>query len=449
MEKVRKGPQPGPQTMFLSTPADIAFYGGAAGGGKSYGLLLEQLRHYHNPDFGAVIFRRSTTQVRNEGALWDESMKLYLPMGGYAVESTLEWTFPSGSRLKFAHLEHERTVHDWQGSQIPYIGFDELTHFTEKQFTYMMSRNRSSSGVPGYIRGTCNADRDSWVRRWVDWYIGPNGYAIPERSGKLRWFIRLGDSMIWADSKEELVQRYGPETMPKSFTFISSKLTDNKILMEKDPSYLASLLALPRVDRERLLEANWNTRVAAGTIFRREWFQIINSVPEGWISACRFWDRAATKPNENNRDPDWTRGLKLLKYPNGIYVIADLKSTRDTPGGVEKLIKECAQFDGHAVPIRCQQDPGSAGVSESEHFIKMLDGYDVKTAPFFKDKVTRAKPVSSQVEFGFVRLVCSTWNEDLLSELESFPDGAHDDIVDTLSGAYNELCANPSILDVL
>ena len=118
-------PQPGAQEAFLASEADIAFYGGAAGGGKTWALLLEPLRHAGNPNFGAVVFRRNSVQVRNEGGLWDESAKLYPLVGATPQESTLQWRFPSGAKLKFAHLEHEKTKLDWQGSQIPLIGFDE------------------------------------------------------------------------------------------------------------------------------------------------------------------------------------------------------------------------------------------------------------------------------------------------------------------------------------
>ena len=76
------GPQPGPQERFLASSSDIAIYGGSAGGGKTWALLMEPLRHVHNPDFGAVFFRRSTVQIRNEGGLWDESAKLYPSAGG-------------------------------------------------------------------------------------------------------------------------------------------------------------------------------------------------------------------------------------------------------------------------------------------------------------------------------------------------------------------------------
>src|SRR5690554_534113 len=71
------GPQAGPQEQFLKSKADIAIYGGAAGGGKTWALLLEPLSHIANPGFGGVIFRRTTVQVRNEGGLWDESARMY------------------------------------------------------------------------------------------------------------------------------------------------------------------------------------------------------------------------------------------------------------------------------------------------------------------------------------------------------------------------------------
>ena len=441
--------QPGPQTEFLRTKADIAFYGGAAGGGKSYALLLEPLRHLDNPRFGGVIFRRNSVQVRNEGGLWDESMAIYTQLGAHPREAFLEWTFSSGARLKFAHLENEKTVYDWQGSQVPFIGWDELTHFTYKQFIYMLSRNRSTSGVPGYVRATCNPDCDSWVREWVSWYLDDAGYPIPERSGVLRWFVRVDDKMIWGNSREELVARYGPEALPKSFTFIPSKLQDNKILMEKDPAYLANLRSLSRVDRLRLEGGNWNVRASAGMVFQREWFPTVEAIPSGWVQGLRFWDRAATKPNESNRDPDWTRGLLLYKYPNGTYIVADLKSLRDTPGRVEDLVKNVASYDSQSVTIMSQQDPGSAGVAEAENFVRMLGGYDVRIMTTSKDKITRAKPVSAQAEVGNIMVLRAPWNNDFFTELENFPEGTHDDCVDVLSGAFNELAQGQSILDAL
>ncbi len=445
-------PQPGPQYDFLSTEADIAIFGGAAGGGKTYGLLLDPIRHYNNPNFGGTIFRKTSVQVRNEGSLWDESMQIYPLLGARPRESVLSWEFPSGMSMGFSHLEYEKDVLGFQGAQIPWQGWDELTHFSQQQFFYMISRNRSgTAGVKPKIRATCNPDPDSWVRKFIDWWIDEHGFPIKERSGKLRWFIRMDDQFIWADTKEQIHAQYGrgEEIQPKSVTFIPSKLQDNKIFMKKDPGYLANLLAQNRVDRMRLLEGNWNVRAAAGELFKREWMPVVDSVPSGWIQSVRFWDRAATKPNETNHDPDWTRGLKLYKYGDGRFVVVDLKSTRDTPGKVETLIKATASHDTNNVRIMSQQDPGSAGVSEAEHFIRMLSGYDVHTQIFNKDKITRAKPVSAQCEAGNVSVLRAGWNEEFFSELENFPEGKHDDIVDVFSGAFNALSGGLSLADVL
>jgi len=274
MDEVEIRPQPGKQTMFLSTPADIAIFGGAAGGGKSFGLLLEPLRHVTtNPGFYAVFFRRSTTQIRNPGGLWDESIKLYPYANGRPIQPILEWQWTDGGRVKYAHLEHEKTVLDWQGRQIAMIGFDELCHFSEGQFFYMLSRNRSTCGVQPYVRATCNPDADSWVAQFLAWWIDQNGYAIPERAGVLRWFIRVKGEIKWADSRDECIELYGidglskddpKQSQPKSVTFIPAKLDDNPKLMEADPGYMSNLLALDRVSQARLLDGNWKIRWDSG-----------------------------------------------------------------------------------------------------------------------------------------------------------------------------------------
>lgn len=458
------GPQAGPQTSFLASTADIVIYGGAAGGGKSFGILLDPLRHLEtSPDFGAVIFRKTNVQIRIEGGLWDESAKLYPLFGAKPRENVLEWRFPHPTRagtwgmsVSFANLERDADVYNYQGAQIAYIGFDELTHFSENQFFYMLSRNRSTSGVVPRIRATCNPDPNSWVKAFILWWLDSDGqYADPAKSGVIRWFVRIGDNIYWEDSKEAIHARFGnsDDIQPLSVTFIPSKLDDNQILVKTDKKYKANLLAMNRVDRERLLKGDWKIRPSAGNVFKREWFPVVDFIPEGWIRCVRYWDRAATKPSESNPDPDWTRGLKLFKYPNGKVLVAELASMRDTPGQVENLIKNVASHDGYSVTVKSQQDPGSAGVAEAANFVSMLSGYDVKTETVNKDKVTRAKPVSAQAEWGNVLILRADWNEEFFFETENFSDDpseyAHDDIVDVLSGAFNELSGGLSTADVL
>ncbi|MGH7881039.1 MAG: terminase large subunit domain-containing protein, partial [Candidatus Binataceae bacterium] len=239
-------PQPGPQTRFLGIPADIAIYGGAAGGGKSFALLLEPTRHLQVQGFAGVVFRRTLADVKKPGSLWDTSVPLFGNIGGRPRQDNLTWTFSEATKIVFGHLEHEGTVLDWQGAQIPFIGFDELTHFTRAQFFYMLSRNRSMCGVRPYIRATTNPDADSWVAELISWWIDQaTGIAIPERSGVIRWFARIGDVLVWADTKEQLLAHHPDldRDQPKSLTFIGARLEDNAILMAADPGYRANLMA--------------------------------------------------------------------------------------------------------------------------------------------------------------------------------------------------------------
>lgn len=270
------GPQKGPQEQFLASPADIAIYGGAAGGGKTWALLMEPLRHASNPDFGAVFFRRNTVQIRNEGGLWDESVKIYPNLNAKPSEHVLTWRFPKGAAVTFAHLEYDKTTQGYQGSQIPLLCFDELTHFSAAQFWYMLSRNRSMCGVRPYVRATCNPDPTSWVSGFISWWIDEKtGLPISERSGVLRWFVRVGNEIKWADNPDDLAGYTMPDDdggwqsiPPKSVTFIAAKLTDNTALMAADPGYMANLLALPEVDRERLLNGNWKIHNTEARVFK-------------------------------------------------------------------------------------------------------------------------------------------------------------------------------------
>jgi len=437
-------PQPGPQTTFLSSSADIAIYGGAAGGGKTWALLMEPLRHIGNPGFGAVTFRRSTVQIRNEGGLWDESAVLYPQLSAEPKEHVLTWAFPSGASCSFAHLEHDKTRFNWQGSQIPLINFDELTHFTPAQFWYMVSRNRSMCGVRPYIRATCNPDADSWVADLIAWWIDQEtGQAIAERAGKLRYFVRVGEDLKWADDPADLacytMLNEAGEQVPipaKSLTFIPAKLTDNKALMAADPGYMASLLALPMVERERLLGGNWKIRPAAGLYFQRSWCRVVDAVPAGTVFGVGY-DLAATPPTPENPDPDATSRTKVGRMPDGRYIVVSNSSVQETPAGVERFISNNASQDGRAAVISLPQDPGQAGKSQVKALTLMLSGYTVRSSTETGDKVTRFGPFSAQAEAGNVDVLRGEWNDAWFTQLEGFPAAKHDDHVDSTSRAFS------------
>jgi predicted phage terminase large subunit-like protein len=440
--------QSGPQTEFMRTPTDIAIYGGAAGAGKSFALLVEALRHAGRvPNFTAAVFRRTMPQITNPGGLWDESVKLYRAAGGIPHLIVREWRWLRGGKIKFVHLQYDSTVYDWHGAQITLICFDELTQFTKHQFFYMLSRNRSTCGVRPYIRATCNPDADSWVADFVGWWIDPEtGLPIPERAGVLRYFVRVGDEIKWADRPEDLLQHLPhPEDLPPgvdplrpiSVTFIPAKVFDNPALLRVNPEYLASLRSLPSLERERLLEGNWKIRAAAGLFFKRAWCTVVDEVPTD-LDVVRYWDLAATEKTEFN-DPDWTVGIKLGRDRHRAYWLLDMVRARANPGDIERLLFNTATQDGKQVRIGFGQDPGQAGKSQANQLVRALSGFRVEPAPESGDKITRFGPFSSQCGAGNVKIRRGCWNEELFRVLEGFPDLAHDDEVDACSGAFEML----------
>lgn len=450
-------PQDGPQYDFMSTTADIAIYGGAAFGGKTYALLMECMRHKNRLGFDAVIFRRTSPQITASGGLWDTSMELYSKFGGNPKPGNCTWIWPSGHRVMFHHLQHEKDKFTWMGSAIPLLCFDELTHFTRGQFFYLLSRNRMYAGAPGrpYIRATCNPDTDSWVADFISWWIDQEtGLPIPERAAKIRWMARDGDNVVWADTKEELIAQ-GMD-YPKSVTFIPARIQDNTAGLARDPEYMGNLKALPMLEREQLLMGNWKIRPVGGMFFRRPWFKIVDAAPkEGRVA--RYWDRAATEKSAKSPNPDWTCGLKGI-YNNGILTIIDRIYIRATPEGVMEAIRQAAKLDGPDCEQWLEEDPGQAGKFERATYYKEKELMDVPLR-FVRpqgSKAKRALPASAQAEAGNIRILAAPWNETYLQEMEAFADWdhipkderppvlPHDDQVDATSGLTYVLIAGGS-----
>lgn len=439
-------PQAGPQTMFMASSADIVIYGGAAGGGKTYALLLEALRHKDVKGFGAVIFRHNYNQITAEGGLWDASNKIFsqVPDAHPRKSPKLHWRFDGGSKLNFAHIEREEDLRSWQGTEIAYIGFDELTHFTKHQFLYMLSRNRTTCGIRPYVRATCNPDADSWVADFISWWIDQDtGYAIPERSGQIRWMCILNDIIYWGDTPEELAKKYDVNIGDcKSVTFIASRLEDNKVLMESDPGYMANLKAMTEVDMERLLKGNWKIKASAGSFFKRSQVgEILTEVPKDLVAVCRGWDLAATDKDEDD-EAAFTAGVLMGKRENGRFVVIDVINRQLKAGDVRNTVLVTAKMD-HAKYQWCRQrlpqDPGQAGKDQKASYMEMLAGFDVHMISESGDKATRAEPMAAQWQHGMFDLVAGEWNEAYLNQLESFPDSKWKDMVDASSSAFNEI----------
>lgn len=444
-EQPREGfdiyPQPGPQRTFMTSNADIAIFGGSAGSGKSWALLLEALRYPPEiPGFDAVLFRRNTTDLRKPGGLWGESAKLYPYADGVPINHVLEWRWPGAGTIKLAHLEYDSTVLDWHGSQVPLLCFDELTTFTRHQFFYMLSRNRSATGIRPYVRATCNADAGSWVADLIAWWIDQRtGYPIPERSGVVRYFVRgAEDALVWYDTRAEAVRATGmPPEAVKSLTFVAAKLEDNPALMRADPAYLGNLMMLPGVERERLLNGNWKIRPSAGLYFNRSWVQVVDIAPVVTATA-RGWDLAATVETSDN-DPDWTTGTKIGRMVDGRYLVMDHRWLRGSPAEVERMVLNIATQDGYSCYVGLPQDPGQAGKAQVAAFTRMLAGFPIESSPETGDKITRFSPFSAQAQAGNVLVMRGDWNERWFQLLEGFPMLPHDDDVDSTSRAFQSV----------
>jgi len=402
-------PQPWYQNKYLSSRADIVFGWGKAWAWKTYAIIMESTRHMTTIDwFGWVIFRRKTPMIVWEGGLRDTSVPIYSWLGARAKQSSLQRQFPPyKNKLKFSHMEYEKDMFNRQGTQIPFIWFDEVTQFTEKQFRYLVSRNRSVCWVKPYIRATCNPDPDSRVKEFISRWIDPETwYIIKERDWVVRYFIREQGEVLRWDTKEELLEKYPsvfakyPEDkrihLIKSFTFIEWDIFENKELMDKDPAYLANLMALDEQERSQLLDWNWNIKQddtslwdykAIGDIFTNK-----IGLQEGYWITCdpaRFGDNLCVIMVWK-----WMHVVKVIIYTKSsiedIYMSIEREKEDYGIGSSKVIVDEWGLgwwlidrwwyiwFNGWAAPEKIKQKDRNTLKSFRENYINL------KTQCFYK-----------------------------------------------------------------
>ncbi len=229
------------QRLFMERPEYECLYGGAAGGGKSDALLAEALRQVHIPHYTAIIFRKTVPQLSE---LIDRSRTIYKAAFPKATYNSAEhfWRFPSGAKIYFGSMQHSKDRFNYQGRRYDFIAFDELTHFTFEEYSYLFSRNRpSGAGTRVYLRATANP--------------GGIGHAwVKER------FITAAPPMT--PIKEDY-QISSPEgkllTLSRKRIFVPASVFDNRILLKNDPDYLANLAMLPEAEKNALLYGSWDS----------------------------------------------------------------------------------------------------------------------------------------------------------------------------------------------
>lgn len=399
------------QAAFMLLDTKEAFYGGAAGGGKSDALLMCALQYVDVPGYSAIIFRKTFADLVKPGALIDRAQEWLAP---WTVTKQVRWVdkekkfvFPSGAILQFGYMETPQDRFNYQGGEYQFIGFDEVTHMHEIGYTYMFSRLRrlkTAMDIPLRVRAASNPPDDGDNAEWVyDRFVNP-------------------------------------ETKDPARIFIPAGMDDNPHLDAE--SYVEALEELDPVTRSRLRDGLWEIK-RQGNMFKRDWFEEVDEAPPN-RRTVRFWDCAATEvePAKKRRGqkPDYTVGLKMSEK-DGIYYIEDIIREQVSAMKVEQLQKTTAISDGYQVRIREEEEGGSSGKyaiqkKKTEIFI----GYAYDGVRNTGSKIDRAKLLSAAAERGAVKILKNVRNlEAFYSELEGFPAAPHDDLVDGASGAFNAL----------
>lgn len=276
-------PYPGPQTLALQSEADILFYGGSAGGGKT-DLLLGTARYQHSR---SIIFRRVSPSLQG---IVDRSKEIYTQAGDGALadynESKSRWNLP-GCMIRFGSMQYDADVTDHQGVPYDLYGFDEITEFSEAQFRFVTGWNRTTKeGQRCRTIATGNPPTDSdgeWVLKfWGPWL--DENHPNPALPGELRWFTTIDGKDVECPSGEPVLV-HGEWVKPLSRTFIPAKVQDNPALMAS--GYVARLQALPEPLRSKMLYGDFKAGREDNA------YQVI---PSAWVEAAQARWKATGRP---------------------------------------------------------------------------------------------------------------------------------------------------------
>jgi len=395
------------QWAFLALDVKEALYGGAAGGGKSFALLTAALEHVNVSTYRALLLRRTYSDLALPDALMDLAKQWLAETDAKPIGGGREWAFPSGARLVFGHLDSENQKYRYQGAAFHFVGFDELTQFTESQYRYLFSRLRrrasgDARGVPLRMRAATNPGGigHEWVHD--------------------RFFTQAG--------------------IAEGRRFIPAKLADNPHLDAE--AYRQQLAELDPVTRRQLEEGDWNIR-PSGNFFKREAFVPIRVdvfAHHPRPMTVRSWDLAATEGGG-----DYAVGARVSWF-GGVWRIEDIVRGRFGPDRLEKVLQETAERDGIGVPIAVEEEGGSSGkLAMRDLRRRVLRGYTVVPVRPTGSKLARARIVAQNSANGDVEMAIAPWNQAWLDEATSFPEVAHDDQVDAVAHAFHYLAPRVSI----
>ncbi len=407
---------------------------------NSFSLLMAAAQYIDQPNYNAIIFRKTYQELSKGDGLIPLSMKWFKPFekdGVHWNSDNMQWEFPSGAILGFGYLASDNDKYKYIGQAYQFIGFDELTQQPEENYTFLFSRlvrdkTQLETDIPLRMRATTNPNGPhvGWVYdRFVNKRTKPNirQKIIDQAQEKINANIL---------KPEEFNEAYIKHRMPK---FIPSLAEDNPYL--DMISYMDSLDKLDPVTRAQLAKGNWEIR-AIGNMFNREWFEKVPAakVPVFDLIKVRYWDMAAT------REGDYTASCHLgYDKKQGVFYILDMKLLKLSPREIEREIYLSAIDDGPQTIIYMEREPGSAGIHNIDHYKRKVipPGWMFREDRVSGDKEARARPLSAACDKELIKIAWSrktdTWFDPVMEQLETFPEGEHDDAVDALASAFNIL----------
>lgn len=397
------------QWQFLTDSHFEVMLGGAAGPGKSVALLMDALAYVNEPGYHCLMLRRTFPELSGPDGLIAEARSWLGHTDAYASDGQKRWTFPSSATLNFGHIENEDDKFKYASSQFSRLHWDELTTFTESQYTFMFSRVRRPkrrANVPLGVRSATNP-----IGRGLKW--------VRAR------FIDEMDPVAW-----------------ESRNFIPALSVDNPHLDQE--SYNLSLSMLDPITRQRLQHGRWDVS-SSGHFFDLDNLGMVrNYTPAPGDIRVRGWDLAATQSGG-----DYTVGcLVAFNRATLRYTVVDVQRGQWGPGELEEVMRRTSDSDEERYgPCRVmlEQEPGSSGkIAARDIGRRVLAGHEVVSRPSTGAKAERARLPAALIDRGDVDLVLAPWNGDWRDELVSFAEnpkesGEHDDIVDALSAACHEI----------
>lgn len=362
----------GKQTEFLRLDCLEALYGGAAGGGKSSCLLIAALQYVDRPGYSALILRRTYADLALPDAIMDRAEQWLQGTAARWHDKNKQWRFPSGATLQFGYLEHEKDKYRYQGSAYQFVAFDELTQFTESQYTYLLSRIRRASGseVPLRMRAASN----------------PGG---------------VGHDWVY----QRFVRQQGARA------FVPALLEDNPHLDQDE--YRAALELLDSTTRAQLLQGLW-VRDETGLVYKYDDDRNgIAMPPQGDdIEYVLGVDFGASQDK-----PSTAFCLVAYSYerPDVVWVVESQARAGMIPYSIAQLIEEYRE----RYPItHMVGDAGALGKGYVEEF-RQRYALPVEAAKK-SDKLGFRRLLNGEFERGSCKVVTAA-NEDLVQELKTLP----------------------------